>query len=204
MQRITKWLPPALCLLYAFYPSVRILGDTFGFSYELRNPTLCAYLMALLSIISAVYLLWKRHTAGRLERVCSLLIAPLSCVFCLHMLIQAEPARIIPALLCPIAAFAAHFGFKPIRWYSIPITLFAVVSMFSLFFMGFLGWIWYDPSSIQILESTASPDGKYIIETIYIDEGALGSTTVRDTRSAEPVQLLLGRLYPHYEREYLD
>ena len=171
-------------------PVLSGVAGLFGWTYVPRDRAVFAGVLALLTVVAA---LRTRREGGMFSLVCALLVPPVS---------VAAFVSLVPATrwldICALISFAAGW------------TLFVRVKAHVAVKVA-LGVLWLIPTGIFSLflllelltgpfgtvetKRSISPDGRYEVSVIEVDEGALGgSSRVEAREMAARVPLLLGEL----------
>ncbi|MBR3504671.1 MAG: hypothetical protein IKO07_10600 [Clostridia bacterium] len=185
-RSIRPW--PAVALAAALLvPVLSEAAGLFGWTYAPRSNAFFAGLIAALTLVAA--LLTKRD-GGIVSRACAMLVLPAS---------VAAWVSLVPATrwldVCTLISFAAGWAlFVRVRGrlaVKVPLGVLwaALTGILGLFLIIALT----EPFGTVETKAYISPDGRYEVSVIEVDEGALGgSASIEAQEIAARVPLLLG------------
>ena len=169
-------------------PALSGVAGLFGWTYAPRDRAVFAGVLALLTVAAA--LLTKREVSV-FSCVCALLVLPTS---------VAAFVSLVPGTrwldICTLISFAAGWAlFIRVRAelaIKIPLAVLWVLPTGILSFFLLLS-VMAGPFGMQKTDTYTSPDGRYEVAVIEVDEGALGGSMRIEAREmAAPFPLLLG------------
>lgn len=184
MEKATRLATYFLFALTAFFPVGTALTAVFGYKITLRYIPVFAVLLAMLSVGTlTLHLLHKPKKMFALAAV----LALVSIVNAVLLIFTCNTPTVIICTLfvaiCCCLLPAMHAKRLAVR---ITALVLSVLMLLPCCYCGFIFLIFGNIGQNTVVQSAASPDGRFCAEVINSDQGALGGDTlvqVRETHS---------------------
>lgn len=152
-----------------------------GYRFELASVSLFSFIIALVSVITTVLVLFFGKTTSKTMRILLILSTPLSMV---NIFLYLFECTVTLVYVCMIIA-AAHTLFLAV-WhgkylvYKILWSILASILLCGLCYLGLFCLIVGSIGHTTVVRTVESPSATYRAEVLDIDQGALGGDTVVD------------------------
>ena len=206
MKKAITILVYILFALIVFHPLVTILLSLFGYTFELTSYSLFSVITALLAVstvvlsVETIYSIENKTVTVLLALATplSLINAFLYMVFCDSSLIESTLVATSMCICCCCCCYLTIKRGKPLALKIICLVLSALMAL-PVGFFGLIAIVFADFGRETVVQSVESPDGKYYLEVIYADEGALGSSTIVNVYKSKSI---FGLFFKTYKEVY--
>lgn len=193
MKRILAASPMIICILYIFLPLCKAIGSIFGYDFVLNSYLVSIMVLASISIVVTVILLFARIPLSKVNTVFSTLLLPLSAINGLLFVLHDWKTSLFALACCGCSAVIfKEFG-CPGALKKVTAVLSALVILL-LVLLSFVIFVFSDFGSCTVVRSVASPQNTYVAEVIDVDQGALGGDTLVNVQTnIKTINLLIGK-----------
>lgn len=175
--------------LYAFVPACFLMALLFGYEAVLFHNLIASVLFALLSILFTDRLLRAETAAGsKPERLLFGLLPLLSIINWVLYLPGAEsPWLIVSMLICLVCSLIVSSSFLKLMAIKFLNVLLSVLLVLPLSFISLFSSLGHT----TVRETVTAPNGRYYIEVVDSDQGALGGDTLVNVHKGRKLNLLV-------------
>ena len=201
MKKVISFLVCLLFTLTALYPAGSLIASCFGYSFKLMGIPVFAVSSAILSICIVILDGVYKIAFNKLVQILLAVISPISLINVVLCVIESPQTWTIAGTLVSTGC-CVYLMIKNGKPLFLKI-LSGVVSalMFSpVCLMCFLSLI--DFGLNTVVETIESPSGKYYVQVVDSDQGALGGDTFVDVYKSGEVNLFLCKFEKQTQRVY--
>lgn len=180
MKKIISAISVILLIFYSFVPLSSLIASSMGYSFVLRNYTISAIIVFIVSVIAIVMLLIdKDKEMTWIGRVSALLLLPISFINWLYYILLSEwKFMILCMLICSVCAFLYLIRYGNWKGLKIVIIIIGVLMFIPLSVFSLIDCIFNDFGCNTVVKTIYSSDEKYKAEVIDRDQGSLGGDTL--------------------------
>lgn len=214
MKKLIAAVSIILSLLYWAVPLGSLIASLTGYSFSLRNYSVSAIIMAVVSAIAVIIALSdKRRETLLLSRVLILLLLPISLINWIYFIVPSDWGwTVLCMAVCSACALVYMIKYLKHLASKIVLSVICALAFIPLCFLSFIDYMFNDFGVNTVVQTLSSPDGKYKAYVIDSDQGALGGNTfvdVCDVRSGIDLYILeiskkSQRVYSGDWEEYWD
>ena len=171
------------CLLFALivlYPAGVLISACFGYTFELISVPAFAIITAAVSACMVVFLLLSKEVI-KTKAICVLMavLTPLSLVSTVFYIVKSSEFLIVASTFISAGCscfITAKLG-KPLALKIVSLALSALMVL-PIFVLGSIASGLDDLVQNTVVQTVESPSGKYYVEVVDSDQGALGGDTL--------------------------
>ena len=189
-----------LLILLMLYPLGVALSSTMGYTFELFNDTAYASMIAIVAAYTvALSLKAEKNSFSKVLAV----VAPISLITSVFFLLNVmSPWIVIIMAICVgCCIYLTWISVKPKVLKVISLLLVALLIL-PIGFLGFIALVFGGIGKDTVIQSLPSPSGKYYVELIDSDQGALGGDTLVNVHHSKQINTLLFQIEKEPQRVY--
>ena len=197
-----------MCVLLSLtilYPAGVIITACFGYSFELISVSAFALAIAILSVCIVVLdLVCKSSLENKTIQILLALITPLSLINAVFYIFECPQIWVIASVLLSAGCccyLTVKYG-KPLALKVVALVL-SVLMILPICFFSFIALIFGNIAQNTVVQTVASPNGKYYAQVIDNNQGALGGDTLVVVNQSCRINLILFKVEKKPQRVYL-
>ncbi len=197
-----------MCLLFALtilYPAGVLITACLGYSFELISISAFAVALAVLSVCIVVLdLVFKNQLKSKTVQILLAIITPLSLINAVFYIFERPQIWVIVSVLVAAGCccFLAVKHGKPLVLKIVALALSALMVL-PIGFISFIFFIFGNIGQNTVVQTVASPSGKYYAQVIDSDQGALGGDTLVVVCEKAKFDSILFKIEKKPQRVYL-
>ncbi len=196
-----------LCLLFGLtilYPLGVVTTALFGYRFVLINPAAFAVALAMLSAC-VVFLerLFEGVSENKMSRVLLTIISPFSFINAVFYIFERPQIWVIASVLISAGCccyLTIKYG-RPLPLKTVALILSALMIL-PIAFLSFTALVFGDFGQNTVVQTVASPSGKYSAQVIESSQGALGGDTFVDVYDNSAINAILFKIEKNPQRVY--
>ncbi len=204
MKKVISFLICSLFALTILFPAGVLITACFGCAFELTGVFAFAVLIAAVSVCTAVLsFVYGCETCGKAIRAVSAVLSPVSLVNAVFLMLECNRIPIvvsvlISALCCCL--ITVKLG-KPVALKAVALIMSAIVAL-PVGLMSFVLVVFGNLGNNTVTQTVVSPNGKYYLQVVDSDQGALGGDTFVDVYESRGLNALLFHVSKKPQRIY--
>lgn len=186
-----KYLYIGLLVAYIVFPLGVLLTCLLGYRFSLFHYPTCSILLAVISILSVLFLL-KANPSGKAQKIILRLLPVLALAnWLLYLYFSLSVLVCVCMLICFICTLILSIkSTTSTAWKIIGIIVSALLTV-CMFLFSFFVLLFGSIGQSTVISTIPSPDGKFYAEVVDVDQGALGGDTVVNVYEDRGVDLLV-------------
>lgn len=204
MKKAISILMCLLLVLIILYPAGVIITACFGYIFELISVSVFAVMLAALSVcIMVLDLVCQNTLENNVLRILLAIITPLSLINAAFYILECPQILVIGSILLSAGCccyLTVKYG-KPLSLKIIALVLSALMIL-PIGFFSFFALIFGNIGQNTVVQTVASPSGKYYAQVIDSDQGALGGDTLVDVYEKSKINAILFEIEKKPQRVY--
>ena len=195
---ILTWL---LFVLTMLYPAGTLIADCFGYTFKLISVSAFAVAIAALSICSAI--VYKSTPENKVTQILWAVIMPLSILNAMFYILACPQVLVIASVLISsgCCCFLTVQHGRPLTLKVVALLLSALMVL-PIGFLSSIALIFGNLGQNTVVQTVASPNGKYYAQIIESDQGALGGDTFVDVYEKSEKNAILFKTEKKPQRVY--
>ena len=194
-----------LFVLTTLYPAGVIIAACLGYSFQLVSISAFATMLATLSVcIIVLDLVCKNTLENKGLQIMLAIITPLSLINAVFYIFECPQIWVIASVLLSAGCccyLTVKYG-KPLALKVVALVL-SVLMILPICFFSFIALIFGNIAQNTVVQTVASPNGKYYAQVIDSNQGALGGDTLVVVNQSCRINLILFKVEKKPQRVYL-
>lgn len=202
MKKTGPGLIYLLLALTILYPAGTLIAAYWGYRFELISVSAFAITIAVLSIYTAH--VFKSAIEDKASQILLILITPLSLINAVFYILACSRVWVIVSVLISAGCccyLTVKHG-KPLA-IKIPALVLSALMVLPIGFFSFIALVFGNIGKNTVVQTVASPGGKYYAQVIRSDQGALGGDTLVDVYENSGINAILFAIEKKPKKVYI-